>query len=302
MAGLRRQVVAGITSRALNGSTPDQLLADVRASLERMVRRAGVPAGRRPWSRPWPRTASNSATGTTWMPPTGTYLHELFDRLILPVVTPLTVDPSHPFPYISNLSLNVGVEVRSRTGRASVSPGSRSRRMWTACSPCPTASRFIPLEQVMVAFLDELFPGMEVGEACVFRVTRDADLALDDDAADDLLLALQEELRRRRFLPVVRLEIDSRTSETSSTGSPRSSGSAPTTSTGSPARSASTACGPSTASTARTCTTVPGRRSSPRPSPRSSGRRERRSSASSTARTSSSTTRTTPSPPRWRSC
>jgi polyphosphate kinase len=73
----------------------------------------------------------------------------------------------------------------------------------------------VPLEQVMVAFLDELFPGMEVGEACVFRVTRDADLALDDDAADDLLLALQEELRRRRFLPVVRLEIDSRTSETS---------------------------------------------------------------------------------------
>ena len=64
-----------------------------------------------------------------------------------------------------------------------------------------------------MAFLDELFPGMEVGEACVFRVTRDADLALDDDAADDLLLALQEELRRRRFLPVVRLEIDSRTSE-----------------------------------------------------------------------------------------
>ena len=67
----------------------------------------------------------------------------------------------------------------------------------------------------MVAFLNELFPGMDVGEACVFRVTRDADLALDDDAADDLLLALQEELRRRRFLPVVRLEIDSRTSETS---------------------------------------------------------------------------------------
>ena len=79
--------------------------------------------------------------------------------------------------------------------------------------PLPGGDRFVPLEQVMVAFLDELFPGMDVGEPCVFRVTRDADLALDDDAADDLLLALQEELRRRRFLPVVRLEIDSRTSE-----------------------------------------------------------------------------------------
>ena len=79
--------------------------------------------------------------------------------------------------------------------------------------PLPGGERFIPLEQALVAFLDELFPGMDVGEPCIFRVTRDADLALDDDAADDLLLALQEELRRRRFLPVVRLEIDSRTSE-----------------------------------------------------------------------------------------
>jgi polyphosphate kinase len=77
----------------------------------------------------------------------------------------------------------------------------------------PDGDRFVPLEQTLVAFIDELFPGMDVGEPCIFRVTRDADLALDDDAADDLLLALQEELRRRRFLPVVRLEIDSRTSE-----------------------------------------------------------------------------------------
>ncbi len=143
-----------------------------------------------------------------------TYLHEVFDRLILPVVTPLTVDPSHPFPYISNLSLNVGVEVRSRQddnarfARVKVPPNV------DRLLPLPGGGdRFVPLEQIMVAFLDELFPGMDVGEPCVFRVTRDADLALDDDAADDLLLALQEELRRRRFLPVVRLEIDSRTSE-----------------------------------------------------------------------------------------
>ena len=142
-----------------------------------------------------------------------TYLHEVFDRLILPVVTPLTVDPSHPFPYISNLSLNVGVEVRSRAdgssrfARVKVPPNvDRLLRL-------PEGDRFIPLEQVLIPFLDELFPGMDVGDPCVFRVTRDADLALDDDAADDLLLALQEELRRRRFLPVVRLEVDSRTSD-----------------------------------------------------------------------------------------
>ncbi len=214
VAGLRRQVVAGITSRALNGATPERLLADVRASLERMVRReetllldtlapALTAAGIELCN--WDDLGARDRT----------YLHEVFDRLILPVVTPLTVDPSHPFPYISNLSLNIGVEVRSRTDETSRFARVKIPPNVDRLLPLPGGERFIPLEQVMVAFLNELFPGMEVGEACVFRVTRDADLALDDDAADDLLLALQEELRRRRFLPVVRLEIDSRTSETS---------------------------------------------------------------------------------------
>ncbi|MGH9074736.1 MAG: polyphosphate kinase 1, partial [Acidimicrobiales bacterium] len=79
--------------------------------------------------------------------------------------------------------------------------------------PLRAGDRFVPMEQVVIAFIGELFPGMETGPPCVFRVTRDADIALDDDAADDLLLALQEELRRRRFLPVIRLEVDTRTSE-----------------------------------------------------------------------------------------
>jgi polyphosphate kinase len=212
VAGLRRQVVAGIKNLALNRSTPEQLLHDVRASLERMVRRQETllldelsPALRREGIElcDWQSLHAEDRT----------YLHEVFDRLILPVVTPLTVDPSHPFPYISNLSLNVGVEVRNRkdgtTRFARVKVPPNVARLL----PLPGGDRFIPLEQTLVAFIDELFPGMEVGEPCIFRVTRDADLALDDDAADDLLLALQEELRRRRFLPVVRLEVDSRTSE-----------------------------------------------------------------------------------------
>ncbi len=212
VAGLRRQVVAGIKSLALNGSTPDQLLRDVRASLERMVRRQEsllvdelAPA--------LTREGIELCDWDVLDEKDRAYLHEVFDRLILPVVTPLTVDPSHPFPYISNLSLNVGVEVRSRTddttrfARVKVPPNV------DRLLPLPDGDRFIPLEQTLVAFIDELFPGMDVGDPCIFRVTRDADLALDDDASDDLLLALQEELRRRRFLPVVRLEIDSRTSE-----------------------------------------------------------------------------------------
>ena len=95
------------------------------------------------------------------------YLHEVFDRLILPVVTPLTVDPSDPFPYISNLSLNVGVEVRNRSdetsrfARVKVPPNvDRLLRL-------PDGDRFIPLEQTLVAFVDELFPGMDVGDPCV---------------------------------------------------------------------------------------------------------------------------------------
>ena len=212
VAGLRRQVVAGIKSLALNGSTPDKLLRDVRASLERMVRRQEDLL----LNEVGPALRSEGIELCDWDSldtPDRSYLHEVFDRLILPVVTPLTVDPSHPFPYISNLSLNVGVEVRNRNddtarfARVKVPPNV-SRLL-----PLPGGDRFIPLEQTLSAFIDELFPGMDVGEPCIFRVTRDADLALDDDAADDLLLALQEELRRRRFLPVVRLEIDSRTSE-----------------------------------------------------------------------------------------
>ena len=211
VAGLRRQVAAGMTSRALNGSTPDELLRQVRSSLETMVARqeglfAEVLA---------PALAAEGISVVDWEDLADSdraHLHEVFDRLILPVVTPLTVDPSHPFPYISNLSLNIGVEVRNRTdgttrfARVKVPPNV------DRLLALPDGTRFVPLEQVMVAFLDELFPGMEVGRPCIFRVTRDADLALDDDAADDLLLALQEELRRRRFLPVVRLEVDTRMS------------------------------------------------------------------------------------------
>jgi polyphosphate kinase len=212
VAGLRRQVVAGIKSLALNNSTPDQLLHDVRASLERMVRRQE----RLLLDEVSPALKGERIELCDWDSLDGgdqAYLHEVFDRLILPVVTPLTVDPSHPFPYISNLSLNVGVEVRNRKDDTSRFARVKVPPNVARLLPLPGGDRFIPLEQTLVAFIDELFPGMEVGAPCVFRVTRDADLALDDDAADDLLLALQEELRRRRFLPVVRLEVDSRTSE-----------------------------------------------------------------------------------------
>src|ERR1700729_2641950 len=212
VAGLKRQVAAGIQTRSMSGMTPEELLGAVRAKLTaRLVRQEALLN-----EHLIPRLTQEDIELCDWDTlgsEDRTHLREIFDRLILPVVTPLTVDPSHPFPYLSNLSLNVGLEVKSpgtdetRFARVKVPPNV------PRLLPLPEGDRFVPMEQVLMAFIGELFPGMETGDPCVFRVTRDADIALDDDAADDLLLALQEELRRRRFLPVIRMEVDARTSE-----------------------------------------------------------------------------------------
>jgi polyphosphate kinase len=212
VAGLKRQVGAGIQTRSMSGMTPEELLGAVRAKLTTMLVRQEALLN----EHLIPRLTQEDIELCDWDTlgsEDRTHLREIFDRLILPVVTPLTVDPSHPFPYLSNLSLNVGLEVKSpgtdetRFARVKVPPNV------PRLLPLPKGDRFIPMEQVLMAFISELFPGMETGAPCVFRVTRDADIALDDDASDDLLLALQEELRRRRFLPVIRLEVDARTSE-----------------------------------------------------------------------------------------
>jgi polyphosphate kinase len=135
------------------------------------------------------------------------HLVEVFNREIYPVLTPLAVDPGHPFPYISNLSLNLVVEVQD--------PTSKERRIARVKVPpalprfvvMPDGERFVPLEQVIAAHLDSLFPGMTIGHHYAFRVTRNADLALEEDEADDLLVAIEMELRRRRFGKALRLEV-----------------------------------------------------------------------------------------------
>lgn len=136
-------------------------------------------------------------------------LGRFFASRIFPVLTPLAVDPAHPFPYISNLSLNLAVTLRdpaekgARFARVKVPP------LLPRFVALPDGVRFVPLEQVVGAHLSALFPGMEVTGVHPFRVTRNADLALEEDEADDLLAAIETELRRRRrFADVVRLEID----------------------------------------------------------------------------------------------
>ena len=131
-----------------------------------------------------------------------------FDENVYPVLTPLAVDPGHPFPMISNLSLNVAVTVRDETSgeernaRVKV-PNSLPRFLQAA------PNQWCLLEDLIMANLGRLFSGMAIGRADLFRVTRNADLALDEDEADDLLVALEVELRRRRFGEALRVEIQS---------------------------------------------------------------------------------------------
>lgn len=135
------------------------------------------------------------------------HLQLIFEDRVFPVLTPLAVDPAHPFPYISNLSMNLAVLVGE--------PGTQQRHFARVKVPpvlprfliMPDGERIVPLEQVIAENLDRLFPGLEVLEHHVFRVTRNADFEVEEEEADDLLLAIETELTRRRFGRVVRLEV-----------------------------------------------------------------------------------------------
>jgi polyphosphate kinase len=137
-------------------------------------------------------------------------LSSYFRSKIFPVLTPLAVDPAHPFPYISGLSLNLAVLVRDpeaggeRFARVKV-PNNVPR--FVMVSDTATATAYLPLEDLIAAHLPMLFPGMQVVEHHVFRVTRNADVEVDEDRDEDLLQALERELVRRRFGPAVRLEV-----------------------------------------------------------------------------------------------
>ena len=138
------------------------------------------------------------------------YVSKLFRERIYPVLTPLAVDPSHPFPYISGLSLNLAVILKNPANneesfaRVKVPP-ILSRFIATSSTG---SRRFIPLEDVIAIHLQELFPGMLIEDHYTFRVTRNEDLELEEEESEDLLTSLEQELARRRFGPPVRLEIE----------------------------------------------------------------------------------------------
>jgi polyphosphate kinase len=207
VSGLRDQVEAGIGTRGSDGWTPSETLEAIAKhigpAIEQQVRvflDEIVPA----MAEAGIRIADMSELGKQ----DREFLRDYFQREVYPVLTPLAVDPSHPFPYISNLSLSLAVTVRDpgttrdRFARVKV-PGILPRFI-----PLGDGATFVPLEQLVASHLDRLFPGMTVVAAHPFRVTRDADIELAEDEADDLLVAVEQELRRRRFGAVVRLEVE----------------------------------------------------------------------------------------------
>ncbi len=220
VAGLHDQIDAGVENPSQDGFTPSETIAGIR---ERVIQLGGrlsdcFEAHLRP------ALAEQGVNVLDFDQLDGeqrAYLAQHFRGVIFPALTPLAVAPGRPFPYISNLSLSLAVLVRDPTGGETVFarvkvPTEILPRFVTV--PASSASggashaTLVPLEDVIAHHLDALFPGMEIVDYDVFRVTRDADLEVSDDAAD-LLQAVEDELRRRRFGEIVRVEIGARCSE-----------------------------------------------------------------------------------------
>jgi len=209
VAGLDDQVAAGVRTRSVDGLRPAEQLGVIRSRVKELVARQD----RIFLDQLVPSLADAGVRLSDWTSlddDDRTYLVDVFGREIYPVLTPLAVDPGHPFPYISTLSLNLLVEVgdpvsgEQRIARVKVPP------VLPRFVVMPDGERFVALEQVIAAHLETLFPGMALGDHNAFRVTRNADFAVEEDEADDLLVAVEMELRRRRFGSAVRLEIDAR--------------------------------------------------------------------------------------------
>ncbi|MFZ4718115.1 MAG: polyphosphate kinase 1 [Ilumatobacteraceae bacterium] len=206
VAALKDQVAAGLALRAPDGLTPIEQLAEIAAEVKQFV----VEQERVAFDDLLAQLADHGVQLVHWSD-LGTHDHlelmSFFERRIFPVLTPLAVDPAHPFPYISNLSLNIGAMVSN--------PDTGERRFARVKVPTvfprlvalADGIRFVPVEEIIAAQLHQLFVGMVVEEHAFFRVTRNADLTLEEEEADDLLVAVELELRRRRFGRAVRLEV-----------------------------------------------------------------------------------------------
>jgi polyphosphate kinase len=212
VAGLKDQLAAGVPSTAPDGLSVSDQLRVIRVEVIELLewRRQLL------FDRVLPQLATRGIRLSSWDeldPDDRQWLESVFQERIFPVLTPLAVDPGHPFPYISNLSLNLAVIVRDPVGGERRFARLKVPPLLPGFLVMPDGERFVPLEQVIAAHLGSLFPGMEIESHHPFRVTRNVDLTLEEDEADDLLLAVELELRRRRFGRAVRLEVEASASE-----------------------------------------------------------------------------------------
>jgi polyphosphate kinase len=207
VAGLKEQIKVGLTQTAPDGSTPREQLQRISEQVQMLMTRQ-----RHVWLRSLrPRLARAGIRIVDWGQhdePAKQHQRQTYEARLYPILTPLSVDPAHPFPYISNLSLNLAVQARdpksgvSRFARVKVPP---SLPRFLAL---PDGERFVAIEQVIAARIETLFPGMEIVAVHQFRVTRDADLEVEIAEADDLLEAIESIVRQRERSPeVVRLEV-----------------------------------------------------------------------------------------------
>lgn len=224
VAGLKRRINSGIAVPSASGMSPRRQMREIAEEAHqlqdehaRYFRDALMPALRK-----------ENILIMKWEDLTlgeQEHLSKIYRRLIFPVLTPLAVDPAHPFPYISGKSLNLAVLVENansgRTHFARVKIPDNLPRLYPVNEVSDslddpqesTRNGFIPLEDLVLAHIDTLFPGMIIKEAHAFRVTRNEDIDVEEDDAENLLNAMERELLRRRFGPPIRLELDEQMSE-----------------------------------------------------------------------------------------
>ena len=207
VASLKRRIATGIATPSPSGLSPQEVLQRIsERTRELQLRHAQLFTKELAPSLTQARI--NIVHWSTLSSDEQNLLHDYFQSQVFPVLTPLAVDPAHPFPYISGLSLNLAVVLRNPKSKAEHFARVKVPPLLPRFVQVPgSSSRYVPLEDVMGEFLGELFPGMEVLQHHTFRVTRNEDLEVDEDEGENLLIQLEKELLRRRFGPPVRLEV-----------------------------------------------------------------------------------------------
>ncbi|MGU3358087.1 RNA degradosome polyphosphate kinase [Microbacterium sp. M4A5_1d] len=209
VAGLKRRIVTGLAVPTNVGRAPQEVLSDISAEAHALqLRHAGA------WGNMvQPALAEAGIEIVGWDDLDDSErgrLYDYFQAQVFPVLMPLAVDPAHPFPYISGLSLNLAIRIRNaKTGRQEFArlkvPPMLPR--FVELNTGTSVKRYLPLEDLIANNLEDLFPGMEILEHHTFRLTRNEDVVIEEDETENLIQALEAELLRRRFGPPIRLEV-----------------------------------------------------------------------------------------------